>query len=66
MGTVKTLTTTAAAKLAGVNPRSFARWARDHDLHPLHRVRIGRSFVTVWSEAELLAVGTRHVQATAA
>lgn len=45
-----TLTTTAAAKLAGVDHRSFARWARAHHLEPLHRVRIGRSMVTVWSE----------------
>jgi hypothetical protein len=56
---VKTLTTAEAARLAGVDPRVFRRWARNHNLEPLHRVRIGRSTVTVWSEAELLVAGTR-------
>lgn len=56
---MKTLTTTAAAKLAGVDPRLFRRWARARNLEPLHRVRVGRSTLTVWSEAELLAAGTR-------
>ncbi len=54
-----TLTTAQAAHLAGVDPRVFRRWARAHHLEPLHRVRIGRSFVTVWSEQDLLAAGTR-------
>ena len=52
---MKTLTTTEAAHLAGIDRRSFARWARLHHLTPLHRVRIGRSYVTVWSESDLIA-----------
>lgn len=50
-----TMTTWEAATYAGVDPRSFRRWARARGLYPLHRVRIGRSFVTVWSRAELEA-----------
>lgn len=50
----RTLTTTQAAHLAGVDPRLFARWARNHGLTPLHRVRIGRSTVTVWSADALM------------
>ena len=52
---MKTLTTAQAAHLAGVDPRLFARWARARNLAPLHRVRIGRSTVTVWSYDALLA-----------
>lgn len=62
---MKTLTTTAAAHLAGVDPRVFRRWARAHHLEPLHRVRIGRSTVTVWSEADLLKAGARRLDTEA-
>ena len=54
---MKTLTTTQAAKLAGVDPRKFAQWARARGLEPLHRVRVGRSTLTVWSYASLLDKG---------
>ncbi len=53
-----TLTTTQAAHLAGVDPRVFRRWARAHRLEPLHRIRIGRSFITVWSYEALIKAGT--------
>ena len=48
-----TLTTTEAATMLGVDPRSFARWAYAHGVRPKHRVRIGRSTVTAWSMADL-------------
>ena len=48
-----TLTTTEAATMLGVDPRSFARWAYAHGVRPLHRVRIGRSTVTAWSMTDL-------------
>lgn len=48
-----TLTTREAAYLVGVDPRSFHRQAKARDIHPLHRVRIGRSIVTVWSRHTL-------------
>ena len=48
-----TLTTTEAASFIGINPRSFRRWARNHGVEPLHRVRVGRSTVTAWSMADL-------------
>ena len=51
----RTLTTTEAAWLSGVDPRSFTRWARHHGITPLHRVRVGRSTLTVWSVRSLLA-----------
>ncbi len=54
---MNTLTTTQAANLTGDDPRLFARWARAHHLEPLHRIRIGRSTVTVWSYAALLEAG---------
>lgn len=57
---MRTLTTTAAAKLAGIDHRSFARWARKHELIPLGRIRDGRSFVTLWSETELVKAGTKE------
>lgn len=44
-----TVTTREGAYMAGVDERSFARWARKHGLEPLRRQRIGRSTVTVWS-----------------
>lgn len=50
----QTLSTTEAAYLVGVDPRLFAKWARDRHLEPLRRQRIGRSTVTVWSYADLL------------
>lgn len=49
-----TLTTTQAAYLCGVDPRSFTRWAREHGVTPLRRQRIGRSTVTVWATSALL------------
>ena len=48
-----TLTTTEAASFIGINPRSFRRWARNHGVEPLHRVRVGRSTVTAWAMADL-------------
>lgn len=39
-----------------VDSRSFARWARTHGLHPVHRVRVGRSTITAWSLADLRRV----------
>lgn len=50
----RTLTTTEAAYYVGVDPRSFARWARRRGLQPVRRLRIGRSTVTVWSVARLI------------
>jgi predicted site-specific integrase-resolvase len=50
------LTTTEAADLLGIDPKSFARWARHHGIVPVHRVRVGRSTVTAWSMAQLAAV----------
>jgi hypothetical protein len=44
-----TLTTAQAAHLAGVDPRSFARWARARGIEPVGRERRGRSHVTLWS-----------------
>lgn len=49
-----TVTTTEAAYLTGVDPRSFVRWARDRGIAPLRRQRIGRSFVTIWSVDSLM------------
>jgi hypothetical protein len=51
----RTLTTTEAAWFAGVDPRSFRRWARARGLEPERRQRIGTSTVTVWSIARLVA-----------
>jgi hypothetical protein len=48
-------TTTEAAYLAGVDPRSFVRWARRHHIQPVRRMRIGRSYVTLWSYADITA-----------
>ena len=48
-----TITSTEAAWLLGIPPSSFARWARDHQLTPLRRQRIGRSTVTIWSIAAI-------------
>lgn len=42
-------TTTQAAHAAGIDPRSFARWARNRGVEPAGRVRVGRSYVTLWS-----------------
>lgn len=52
--TRRNVTTTEAAYLAGVDPRSFSRWARDRDLAPVSRMRIGRSWVTLWSVSSLM------------
>lgn len=45
----RTFSTWEAATALGKNPNRFAEWARDHDLAPLRRQRIGRSTVTVWA-----------------
>lgn len=49
------MSTTAAARLVNVSPKSFKRWARAHQVAPLGRKRIGRSFVTVWLLDEIVA-----------
>lgn len=49
----KLLTTTQAAYVAGMDRRNFARWAQRHGLVPRHRVRVGRSWLTVWCEADI-------------
>lgn len=46
-------TTSQAAYLLGVDPRSFTRWARKHGIAPHGRQRIGRSFVTWWAMDDL-------------
>lgn len=51
----QTFTTTEAAYLAGVPARSFSRWARERGIDPVRRMRIGRSTVTLWARADLLA-----------
>jgi hypothetical protein len=56
---VNTWTTAEAAHAAGVHPSSFARWAKARGLEPLHRVRIGRSTVTVWLRAAVVDAGAR-------
>lgn len=56
-----TLSTTEAALLLKMNPRSFARWARDLGVAPIRRQRIGRSTVTVWSVASLGAAARDRV-----
>lgn len=48
-----TLTTKEVAAWLQINTRSVARWARGHGIHP-RRVRVGRSFVSLWSRAELI------------
>jgi hypothetical protein len=50
-----TMTTTEAASALGLDPRSFARWARSRGVEPERRQRLGRSTVTVWSIAKLTA-----------
>jgi hypothetical protein len=50
-----TVTTAEAASIIGINPRSFARWARARGLTP-RRQRIGRSTLSVWSMADLARV----------
>lgn len=52
--TRQNITTTEAAYLAGVDPRSFSRWARDRGLAPERKQRIGRSTVTLWSVSSLM------------
>jgi hypothetical protein len=60
-----TFTTTEAAYLAGVDPRSFTRWARERGIEPVRRMRIGRSTVTLWARANLLAASQLDVDACA-
>lgn len=55
----RTVSTPEAAILTGRDPKSFHRWAHAYDLEPLRTVRIGRSWVTVWSLAELTAATRR-------
>jgi len=52
------MTTAEAASALGIDPRSFARWARSRGVEPERRQRIGRSTVTVWSIRKL-ALATR-------
>lgn len=54
-----TVSTPEAALLTGRDPKSFHRWAHTYDLEPLRTVRIGRSWVTLWSLAELTAATRR-------
>lgn len=51
----QTLSTTEAAYILGIDPRSLVRWARERGVEPERRMRIGRSTVTVWSVARLTA-----------
>jgi hypothetical protein len=60
-----TFTTTEAAFLAGVDARSFVRWARERGIEPVRRMRIGRSTVTLWARADLLAASQLDVDAVA-
>lgn len=60
------VTTTEAAQLLGVDPRSFPRYARRHNLEPVRRLRVGSSTVTLWSVAALIALSGRHAPADAA
>lgn len=55
-----TVSTREAAQLLGLNPHRFAEWARAADVEPLHRVRIGRSTLTVWSIADIRAAQKRR------
>jgi hypothetical protein len=54
-----TVTSTEAALLLRMDPRSFPRWARALGVEPVRRQRIGRSTVTVWSLAELGGAASR-------
>lgn len=58
----RTLSTAEAATLLGMDPRSFARWARALGVEPLRRQRIGRSTVTVWSVAALGQAASARVE----
>lgn len=58
----QTLTTTEAARFASVDPRCFARWARARGIQPERRMRIGRSFVTVWSIARMVEATRQPTQ----
>lgn len=49
----QTLTTNEAAAILRKDPRSFARWARSLGVEPVRRMRIGRSWVTLWSYQDL-------------
>jgi hypothetical protein len=55
----QTLTTTEAAWLLEVDPRSFRRWAHRHGTEPVRRVRIGRSWTTVWALTDITALSAR-------
>lgn len=54
-----TVSTPEAAWLTRQDPKSFHRWARDRHLEPLRTVRIGRSWVTLWSVAAITAATRR-------
>jgi len=58
----QTFTTTDAAHIAAVDPRSFVRWARERGIEPVRRMRIGRSTVTLWARADLLAATRQPTQ----
>lgn len=59
-----TMSTREAAEVMGRNPGRFREWAATElDVQPLRRTRIGRSWVTVWSRAELTeALRARHAR----
>lgn len=59
----RTLTTAQAAAACGVPAGSFHAWAHRRGVHELHRVRIGRSTVTVW-DRDALARATAPDQDT--
>ena len=61
----QTFTTTEAAHLAAVDPRSFSRWARERGITPLRRMRIGRSYVTLWARTDLLGAAQLDTVQTA-
>lgn len=53
----QTFSTAEAALFLQVDPRTVAALARRHGVEPVRRVRIGRSFVTCWSRADLAVLG---------
>ena len=57
-----TLTTTEAAWFLGIDPRSFGRWARERGIAPVRRMRIGRSYVTLWARDDLLEATRQPAQ----
>lgn len=52
----RVLTSTEAAYLLAVDPRTLPAYARQHNVEPLGRVRIGRSWVTRWAVEDIIAI----------